>query len=85
MGNELGFHRHHGYILPIIIPRIAWTAVITARRVGIMLITPPVIISTIIPAWIIGGIIRVGGSNHCALESISTVINPEGATTKDDQ
>jgi hypothetical protein len=67
-----------------IIPRVAGAPVITAWKIGIMPIATPVIISIIIPTGIIWCIIGIGDSNHCALESSSTVINPEGATTKDD-
>jgi len=47
-------------------------------RIGIIPVFMPVIISIIKPIGIIRCITGIGNPNHCALESSSSVINPEG-------
>ena len=71
------------HILPVV-ARVPSPPIISAWRIGIMPGTMSVIISPIIPVWIIRFIIRVGRSNPHAMKS-TTIINPNGAPAEDNQ
>jgi hypothetical protein len=56
---------------------------ITAWRRRIMPVAVSIGIYIIMPIGIIRSI-RIGNPNHCALESVGTVIDPESTPTEDD-
>jgi hypothetical protein len=67
-----------------IISRVVRPPIITTWRRGIIPVTMPIGISTIISIGIIRFIIRIGNSNPYAVKPM-TIVNPNGASAEDNQ